>query len=166
MIIYNDSIITGTMVAYYTYCPRRCWLFAHHLQMEQNSNYVEIGRFYHDEFHQRNKNRKEISMPGFKIDEVEGKYIIELKKSKSDIQAAKYQLLFYLYQLHKMGIDKIGILKFKENKGQQKIVLTNENKKEIENILSEINSLITGPVPPVVKTKRCAKCSYYKFCFA
>ena len=167
MSLEDYDFITGTMVAYYIYCPRRCWLFAHHIQMEQNSDYVRIGKFYQDEIHKRNESRKDLEIGNFKIDEIKNECVIELKKSKSNIESAKYQLLYYLYHLEKLNVYKIGILKFKENTGEQKVILTDERRKEIEKLLKDIRKLISYPNPPKQKFgRKCYKCSYRNFCFA
>ena len=77
------------------------------------------------------------------LDKVTSKYIEEYKKSDSDTEAAKMQLLFYLKNLKDKGITKEGKLIYseknkKENKKTEIIKLDEENLKKLENCIEQI----------------------------
>lgn len=40
--------LTGTIINYYFHCKRQCWLFAHRINLEDNSEDVRIGRIMHE----------------------------------------------------------------------------------------------------------------------
>lgn len=41
--------INGTIVNYYFFCKRQCYLFYNRINMEDNSEIVKIGKQLHDE---------------------------------------------------------------------------------------------------------------------
>jgi CRISPR-associated exonuclease Cas4 len=54
--IYENPRITGVMVNYYFHCKRQLWFFANHIEMEHNSDFVEIGKVL-SEFFYRGKDK-------------------------------------------------------------------------------------------------------------
>ncbi len=157
---------TGILINYYIVCFRKCWLFANNLYQEHSSDLVKIGKYYHREFAKKNKGNSELEFDNFKVDKIQGDYVIEYKKRNSDEKACKFQLLFYLYQLKQKGIKKKGLLKFKEDRDDIEIILTLENEKKLLKIIKEIEELLKRPcAPEPEKSKKCYKCAYYYFCF-
>lgn len=159
--------ITGTMVNYYFHCKRQCWLFCNNLNMEDNSEDVRIGRILH-EMEAEGKGT-EISIDNIKVDKLSDKYITEIKKSDADIEAAMYQLKYYMYILKQKGIIVDGRLQVMEkNKGDKKIYIiknSDEMDAEINAICKQITELCVSDIPDAVKKKGCKKCAYYEFCF-
>ena len=90
--------ITGTIVNYYFHCKRQCYLFANRINLEDNSEDVRIGRVLH-EIKAKDGNTTEIKYENMVLDKISSKYIEEYKKSDSDTEAARMQLLFYLKKL-------------------------------------------------------------------
>jgi CRISPR-associated exonuclease Cas4 len=86
--------ITGTLVNYFFHCKRQCWLFANRINLEDNSEDVHIGRVLHEIDEQKHK-KAELSIDNIKIDRLTDEYLTEFKKSDSDIEAAKWQLILY-----------------------------------------------------------------------
>jgi len=117
------------------------------------------------------KNKKsEISIDNVKIDKLTKDYLVEIKKSDSDPEAVKWQVLLYLYKLKQKGVVRKGKIEFIEKKKQSKKVhyveLDEANEKELLEVLSAIGDLIDLPVPPEpVFEKHCKKCAYYEYCF-
>ena len=75
------------------------------------------------------------------IDKITDKYVIEMKKSDSDMEAAKMQLLYYLKKLYEKGIEREGKLVFCEKNNNEKvdiIKLNSENIKLLEKCEEEI----------------------------
>jgi CRISPR-associated exonuclease Cas4 len=157
--------IGGSLIQYYIFCKRRCYLHAYNIKSEHTSDLVKLGKYYHQEFEEGAEEDKIIN--GVKIDKIEGDYLVELKKSNADCEAAKWQLLFYLYKLKEVGIIKKGKLKFKDNRDDIETELTEENEKELLQIISEIEKLLKqDEIPPVINNRKCKKCAFYEFCYS
>jgi CRISPR-associated exonuclease Cas4 len=143
------------------------WLFANKINLEDNSEDVRIGKVLHE----INENKvDEVSFENIKVDKITKDYVIEVKKSDSDMEAGKWQLLFYLYKLKQKGIIKKGRLEvFEKKKGDKKryeVILSDENEKRLLEILKDIEKIIKNPFPlkPIFESK-CKKCAYYEYCF-
>ena len=94
--------INGTIINYYFHCKRQCYLFANRLNLEDNSELVKIGKAIHEQKSSDSDN-SEISIENIKVDKITKEYLTEIKKSDSDINASKWQLLFYLKVLKSKG---------------------------------------------------------------
>lgn len=157
--------ISGTLINYFFHCKRQCYLFAKRVNLEDNSEDVRVGKVLHKI--KEKKTKGEISIENIKLDNISKDYVIEYKKSDSDVEAARMQLMLYLYKLKQKGINKKGKLEFFEKNKLQSyatLVILDENKllktiKEIEN-LTESASL-----PKVEFDKKCKKCAYFEYCF-
>lgn len=161
--------ITGSMVNYYFHYKRQCYLSGNRLNMEDNSEQVKIGSAIHREKAQKAK-KAEVAIENIRLDKITEEYLTEIKKSDSDVEAAKWQLLYYLYVLRQKGINRKGKLEFVEkNKTEHKIIileLTEENIRELEQHLQEIEELILGnEVPGTDEGKGCKNCAYYEYCY-
>lgn len=99
--------VNGTLINYYFHCKRQCYLFGHNLNLEDNSETVQIGKMLHEQKEEAIKN-KELQIENVKIDGLTDKYLIEIKKSDADIEACKWQTLLYLKVLRSKGIERIG----------------------------------------------------------
>jgi len=159
--------ITGTIVNYYFHCKTQMWLFAHKINLEDNSEDVRIGKVLHEISETK---VDEVSFEGIKVDKITKDYVVEVKKSDSDIEAAKWQLMYYLYILKQKGIEKKGRLEvFEKNRQDKKrfeFVLDMENEIKLKEILDKIEQLINSPIPPKPKLeKKCKRCAYYEYCF-
>jgi len=162
-------MVNGTLINYYFFCKTKLWLHANRINLEDNSEDVRIGKILH-EINEEQSKRGEIAIENVKIDKLTKEYLVEVKKSDSDIEAVKWQVLLYLYKLKQKGIVKKGKIEFIEKNRQSKkvhyIELNDANEKELLEVLSAIEELINSPKPlePVFK-KHCKKCAYYEFCF-
>ena len=83
------------------------WLYANRINLEDNSEDVRIGRVLHEISEDR---VSEVAFENIKLDKISKDYVVEVKKSDSDIEAAKWQLLLYLYKLEQVGVKKKGRL--------------------------------------------------------
>ena len=160
--------ITGTVINYYFYCKRKCYLFFNRINLEDNSEDVKIGKILH-EIKSLDENNTEIKLENISIDKLSDKYVVELKKSDSNIEAARMQVLLYLNKLEEKGIKKDGKLIFNERNNKEKvdiIKLNNETKMELNNCIKEIENLLSSEVVPEAKLiKGCKKCAYYEYCY-
>ncbi|MCD6407750.1 CRISPR-associated protein Cas4 [bacterium] len=135
--------ITGTLVNAYFVCKRKVWLFAHELSPDPDLELLEIGRLISEETYKREK--KEITLEGMKIDIVRssnGNILVgEIKKSSKELKSSIMQLVFYLYNLKKQGLDFKGEILIPKEKKKIKIELTPELEDELKKCLKEIKNL-------------------------
>lgn len=161
--------ITGTMINYYFHCKRQCYLFANRLNLEDNSEEVHIGRVLHEIKAEKSSNT-EIAIENIRIDKLTDDYLVELKKSDADIEAVRWQVLYYLKILKEKGIERKGKIVFSEkNKQENKVIyeeLTSEKELKLIELEKDINKLISLPdVPAAEYDKKCRKCAYYEYCY-
>lgn len=163
------DMINGILINYYFHCKRQCYLCGNRLNLEDNSELVKIGKAIHEEKSEKSKNT-EIAIDNIKLDKLTKDYVIEVKKSDADIEAAKWQLLLYLKVLKSKGIQRKGKLEFvekkKENKKIMYIELTDEVEKELDKIIKDIENLINeDSIPAILNSAKCKKCAYYEYCY-
>ena len=161
--------VNGTLVNYYFHCKRQCYLHGNRLNLEDNSEMVKVGKSIHESKALENK-QSEISIDNIKLDKLTSEYLTEIKKSDADIEASKWQLIFYLKVLKNKGILRKGKLEFLEkNKTNKKILYFNldENiEKELDNYIKDIENLLQNDeVPTVLNKPKCKKCAYYEYCY-
>lgn len=161
--------VNGTLINYYFHCKRQCYLAGNRLNLEDNSEKVKIGKAIHEERAENNKN-SEIAIDNIRLDKLTKEYVIEVKKSDADVEASKWQLLFYLSVLKSKGIVRKGKLEFVEkNKKGSKIIileLTEELELELNQYITAIEKLIQqNEVPSCIHKHTCKECAYYEYCY-
>lgn len=153
---------------YYFHCKRQCYLHGNRLNLEDNSEQVKIGKALHEE--RDKKDNTEIALENIRLDKLGSEYLTEVKKSDADVEAAKWQLLFYLKILKEKGVVRKGKLEFIEKeKTNKKIVyyeLTEGLEEELQGYISAIEELLTADeIPEVLNKPQCKKCAYYEYCY-
>ncbi len=153
---------------YYFHCKRQCYLFGNRLNLEDNSEVVQIGKAIHEE--KLKEENTEIAIENIRLDKLTSEYLIEIKKSDADVEACKWQLLFYLKVLKDKGIIRKGRLEFVEKKKTNKrfiiLELTTELEKALESNIKNINNLLEqDEVPEVLNKIGCKKCAYHDYCY-
>ena len=105
--------VNGTLINYYFHCKRQCYLHGNRLNLEDNSEQVKIGKAIHEE-KSADKSNSEIAIDNIRLDKLTKEYLTEVKKSDADVEAAKWQLLYYLkvlkngsYQENMVSIGKM-----------------------------------------------------------
>ncbi|AXF58011.1 CRISPR-associated protein Cas4 [Salicibibacter kimchii] len=161
--------VTGTHIWYYFICKREVWLLIHNIAADQDDENIDLGRFINEHTYKRNK--REILIGNIKVDRVrkEGDQLIigEVKKSSRYLESARYQLLFYLQTLRKMGINASGELLFPEEKKTETINLDNESDQRLNAAVEDIRKIARQPIPPAPKKINfCQKCAYREYCWA
>jgi CRISPR-associated exonuclease Cas4 len=161
--------ITGTMVNYYFHCKRQCWLFANRINLEDNSEDVRVGKILHELKTEGRKNT-EISIDNIRVDKIDNTYITEIKRSDADMDAVKWQTLYYIKTLKDKGILRKGKIEIIEKKHTEKTIIYIELDEKLEQqlaiIMEEMEDLIAFSEPPSVKLEpKCKKCAYYEYCF-
>ena len=160
--------VNGTLINYYYHCKRQCYLHGNIFNHDDNSEQVKNGLALH--YEKNNKENTEIALENIKLDKMTDEYLTEMKKSDADVEAAKWQLLFYLKILKDKGIIRKGKLEFVEKgKGNSKILyfdLTEEEENKLQNTINEIEKLLDIPnIPEVLNKPKCKKCAYYEYCY-
>lgn len=161
--------VNGTLVNYYIHCKRQCYLHGNRINLEDESEDVKIGKAIHEEKKENEKNR-EIIIENIKLDKLTTKYLVETKKSDADIEAAKWQVLYYLKILKSKGIIRKGKLeiieKNKQNSKSIIVELDEQSEQELDEIIEKIRKLIDGDnVPNTINDRKCKKCAYYAYCY-
>lgn len=162
-------IITGTHFNYYHICHRKLWLFANGINMEHESELVEIGKLVHaSSYPQRRSHYEEVAIDGVKVDyfDTHKNTIHEIKKSNKMDVAHEWQLKYYMYVFEQHGIEHIkGILEYPTLRKTQEVFLTDVDRNDIQLMQKDIE-LITQQTtcPPIIKKSICKNCSYYEFC--
>jgi CRISPR-associated exonuclease Cas4 len=161
---------TGTHFNYYQVCKRKLWLFANGINMEHNSELVAEGKFVHEEsYPKRSEKYEEVEIDGVKVDYFDAKnnVIHEIKKSDKIEKAHLWQLKYYIYVFEKNGISGVsGVLEYPTMRQTEKVELTDDDRREIDKICGEIETICeSDDCPPIVKKGYCKNCSYYDLCF-
>lgn len=161
--------VTGTDIWYYFICKRESWLMAHSIAPDEEDENVDIGRFIHEYRYGREK--KEVAVDSIKMDRVKkvnGELVVqEIKKSSKFLESARFQLLYYLQTLKKMGIDARGELLFPEEKKKEIVELTAGAEERLDAAVEEIRKIARHPTPPEPKKINfCGKCAYREYCWA
>lgn len=138
------------------------------MNLEDNSEQVKIGKALHEE--KDEKNNTEIALDNIRLDKLTDEYLTEMKKSDADVEAARWQLLFYLKVLKDKGIIRKGKLEFvekgKTNKKVMYFELVEEIEEELQKYIKEIEDLLEQPnIPDVLNKAQCKKCAYYEYCY-
>lgn len=161
--------VNGTLINYYFHCKRQCYLHGNRLNLEDNSEIVKIGKAIHEE-KSADINNSEIAIENIRIDKLTSEYLVEIKKSDADVEASKWQLIYYLKVLKDKGIERKGKLEFVEkNKGNNKILyfeLDEDNLQQMDVYVRQIENLLEQKeIPPVINKPKCKKCAYYEYCY-
>jgi CRISPR-associated exonuclease Cas4 len=162
--------LSGTYINYYLICKRKLWFFANGIQMEHTSDLVYEGKLIHENsYPQRVGQYEELEIDGCKIDfyDVKNKIVHEIKKSDKMEIAHQWQVKYYIYTLERNGIDGVtGILEYPVLRHKSQIILTDDDRTEIQKIETEIEIIASSDnCPPVLDNKICRNCSYYEFCY-
>lgn len=158
---------TGVEINYLFVCKRKLWLYTHGISMEQNSTKVEIGKEVHDTSLESKRTEMMIDET-IRIDYMDKELTIhEIKMSKAMEEAAKYQILYYIYYLRNKGINcKKGIVHYPETRKTESFEYDPQTEEEIKRAIGEINLIKNSETAPAVeRSKKCKKCSYYELCF-
>ena len=137
--------------------------------MEDNSEQVKIGKAIHEEKAEEKKDT-EITVDNIRLDRLTKEYLTEIKKSDADVEASKWQLLYYLSVLKEKGVIRKGRLEFVEkNKKENKVLyleLTEELEEQLRKYVREIEELLQSEkIPECVYAPKCKKCAYYEYCY-
>lgn len=161
------SRVRPYLVQAFLVCPRQAWLEGHGLSGDQEQDDLVLGRWVHETSYGRL--RKEIWVDEqLKVDLMEGELVAEVKKSSSRVEAARWQLLYYLYYLKRVkGLEREGVLLFPRERRRERVVLTPELEEAVEEKIQELADLLEAPVPPPAEwIGACRRCSFAEYCWS
>ncbi|HOY12768.1 MAG TPA: CRISPR-associated protein Cas4 [Saprospiraceae bacterium] len=163
--------ITATHINLYHICKRELWLHANGITMEHTSDLVTEGKMIGEySYAQRAMRYSELEIEGNKIDfyDAKNKIVHEVKKSAAKEAAHVAQVKYYLYLLHKNGVEGAsGLLEYP--KLREKEMVTYDPDKErllMENMVHDVRAIIAlETAPDKIKKSACKNCSYFDFCW-
>ncbi|MCS7163760.1 MAG: CRISPR-associated protein Cas4 [Thermodesulfovibrio sp.] len=156
----------GIKVNYLYVCERKLWLFDRGIQMESKSDKVLMGKILSDYSYPAEEKREFLIDNLINIDIVGDDEIREVKLSNRLAHADRIQILYYLYYLKQLGIEKRGVINYPKMRKKEEVILTQEAEKEVEDALLKVQEILMMDKPPKLKHKSyCAKCAYYEFCW-
>lgn len=162
-----DDRITGVMVYYYFVCRRKLWYFCHDINMENENEYVMIGRILDETSYKRDDKHVNIDNV-INIDFIrEHKEIHEIKKSKAIEEAGIWQTKYYLYYLKQRGVTQLKAkIDYPLLRKNIVVELSAEDEEKMRGVLDDIILVKKREtVPQLEKKKICKKCAYYDLCF-
>ncbi len=162
-----DEKITGVMVYYYLVCKRKLWYLYNQIQMEQNSENVQLGKLLDENSYIRDD--KHINIDNIiNIDFIRTSGVLhEVKKSKKIEEASIYQVKYYLYYLEQKGVCGIkGKIDYPLLRKTEEVELVDEDRVRISEILESIKEVVKRELPPTLEKRNiCKSCAYYDLCF-
>jgi CRISPR-associated exonuclease Cas4 len=157
---------TGIKVNYLYVCERKLWLFDRGIQMEMRSDKVLMGKLAGESSYPREQKREMLIDNLINIDIVGNDEIREVKYSNRMHNADRIQLLYYLYYLKQLGIEKRGVINYPKMRKTEEVLLTTDAEREVETALVRVQEILSMDKPPELQRKPyCAKCAYYEFCW-
>lgn len=159
--------ITGIMIYYYFVCKRKLWYFTNDINMEQNSELVEIGKIL-DETSYAREDKNILIDNTINIGFIKGECILhEIKKTKSIEEAGIWQVKYYMYYLQKRGVKSVTAkIDFPLIKETKEVFLEDSDIKTLDEVVKNIENIVTKDKPPeIINEKICKKCAYYDLCY-
>ncbi|WP_038043986.1 CRISPR-associated protein Cas4 [Thermus tengchongensis] len=161
--------LTATLLGYYGVCPREAWLMGHALEPFPDHELLALGRLLQETTYPRE--RKEVQLPGMRLDLVprsgQAMVVAEVKRGSGARRAHLLQLGYYLVRLRELGLEAVGELRYPRERKVERVVLTEELARQVEEAIRGLVQLLQEPRPPPVRRiAACSGCAYSEFCFA
>lgn len=167
MIVEDIPRLTGTQLNYLLVCPRKLWLFSHHITMERENEAVALGQLLHEESFQRQK--KEVLIDDLiRIDFFDDEAVHDIKKGRSMEEAHRAQILYYLWYLRQKGVEGLkGVINYPKQRRSVEVELTPAAELEVEEWIRQVQMVVAQTTPPIVEApmRICRKCSYNELCW-
>lgn len=156
----------GIKVNYYYVCKRKLWLFDKGITMENTSDRVLQGKIVHENSYTREKSKEILIDDMIRLDILGKDYVKEVKISSKMENSDRMQLLYYLFYLKQLGIEKKGTINYVKEKKIETVELTENDEKEIKAALVNIKEILNKDKPDkAMKLPYCKKCAYYEYCY-
>ncbi len=165
---FNQDLITGTLIHYYVTCKREAWLYSRKIHADQWDENIKMGKALAEIKEEQLHDFPFSNLKFDKIGKERGHYTVtEYKKSMSNQEGAKMQLLFYMWQLKTSLKLKVINGKVVSGRTTHFFIEGNEaNMKMMEELIEEIIQFLEQPTPPPFKEiKFCKGCGYRDYCY-
>ncbi len=151
---------TGIKINYLYVCERKLWFFDRGIQMESKSDKVLMGKLLNEYSYPREQKKEVLIDNLINIDILGDDEIREVKYSNRLADADRMQVLYYLYYLKQLGIERKGVINYPKMRKREEVVLTKEYEKEVEKALIRIGEILQMEKPPPLQKKPyCSKCA-------
>jgi CRISPR-associated exonuclease Cas4 len=164
-----EARITGTAINYLFVCPRKLWLFHHHIEMEHTSDYVALGQLLHEESYERQKQKEALIDDLIRIDFIDTSGVLhDVKSGRAMEKAHEMQILYYLYILKQKGLpNRKGVINYPRQRRTVEVELTPEKEREVEAAIEQAKQIVALSEPPQAEyMKVCKTCSYAELCWS
>lgn len=157
--------INGTIVKSFVACKRQGWLAARKLAPLISNSYIQMGTTL-----AQNRKSKASRIGNIEIDELcNGEHLIvkEYKKTFSNLEASKMQLLFYMDTLKsELNVSKIdGYIISEETSEKYFVSLDKKNKIALDELTQELLMTVNGvKAPEFEKKELCMYCGHNIYC--
>ena len=170
------------LIGYYLICPRKAWLSANGLWMEQESEAVALGKLLDESSYGRDKKQimveaetpQGVPLVGM-IDRAnlrEG-VLHETKKGRACEEAHVWQVRFYLWLLTLNGVRRAdkkaftGQIDYPALRRTEDVTLTAEHERQLAQWTTELQQVLLQPTPPprISQRKFCRKCAFEELCY-
>lgn len=158
--------ITGMMIYYYHVCKRKLWYSCNHINMENENEAVNIGKFL-DENTYSSQRKHLLINDEINIDFIKKSRVIhEIKKSRKIEEASIWQVKYYLYYLQKNGVNDVEAkIDYPLLKKSIEVELKQEDIDVIEADISDIMNILRSLIIPDIEEKSiCKNCAFYDLC--
>lgn len=172
----DTSRITGTQINYYAVCHRKLWLFSHGVEMERESENVQLGKLLDASTYSREQkaikldDRIVLDWAELERDSDGTTLVHEVKKGRSVEKAHRLQMLLYLSILREKGVPARGQIDYPLLKRNDKIELSPSGEAELQAALEHTAQIIQAdevpPRLPPAKKSFCEKCAYFELCWS
>lgn len=163
---FEEFKVQGIKFNYYFICKRKLWLFDKGIAMENTSDRVLQGKIVHETSYKREKSKERLIDNMIKLDIISKDTVKEVKISSKMQATDRMQILYYLYYLKQLGIEKTGTLNYVKEKRVEEVILNKDDEIEIEKSLVGIKELLAEKYPPKAeKLPYCRACAYYDYCY-
>jgi len=134
--------------------------------MESGSDKVLMGKLLGEYSYPREETKEILIDNLINIDIVGDDEIREVKYSNRLKHADRIQILYYLYYLKHLGIEKRGVINYPKMRKREEVILTPEAENEVGSALVRVKDVLSMDTPPLLqRNPYCSKCAYYEFCW-
>ncbi|MCK9549267.1 Dna2/Cas4 domain-containing protein [Aquamicrobium sp.] len=161
--MFRAEDINGTIVKSFIACRRQGALALRRMSPLYQNPDIQMGSVYAK---LRNKSAR---FGGIEIDEVsKNKHIVikEYKKTFSNIEASKMQLLYYMHSLkNELNCRTIeGYVISEETDEKLHVLLDEQNINIVQEMINDIIQLSKEEIPKIEKKALCLHCAYNLYC--
>ena len=165
---FDKELLNGTLIHYYSTCKREAWLYSRRIHADQYDENILMGKALADIKEEQLHDFPFSNLKFDKIGKERGHYMVtEYKKSMSNPEGAKMQLLFYMWQLKtSLKLKEINGKVMSGRKTHFVIEGSYENMEKMNNLIDEVSAFLSTPTPPpFVEIKFCKGCGYRDYCY-